>query len=455
MNIEDNNKTVERISKFIDGTISNEDQSALIELMKSDESVRDIYMEMISIDSMLDWEQTNDLETPNLETKPVESSSSASATISTATNSELGLRRRILTLQFSVAGLALLCLVLVSSLFFKGSSPAVASNTVGEGEAIAYLARMSNVNWTSKDSSASAGELLRPGWLKFSTGRVELDFLEGTNVIIEGPAEIGLKGNNRLYLKSGTIIVQSSQESFSIETASQVLDIQEALVGVSAKETHSEFHLFSGVAKFQNELQTADTPNLEVNTAIKFPNASLASPENFEINPGQFPTFEKIKGRENQTAISFLKSKPVAYGYQDAQHDLKSSFSVSADGNELSLEGNSWKMIEINSEITEDTVLEFEFRSDAEGQIHGVGFDTDDKYQTDKQHVLFQIYGFEVRNGIGQQFNSYQGSEWKTFQIRVGRYINGPHKYLYFAADDDVTGKAKSQFRNVKIFEAK
>ena len=43
----------------------------------------------------------------------------------------------------------------------------------------------------------------------------------------------------------------------------------------------------------------------------------------------------------------------------------------------LQIEGNGWKAIDFPYTVTEDTVLEFEFRSDAEGEIHGIGFDND------------------------------------------------------------------------------
>ena len=150
--------------------------------------------------------------------------------------------------------------------------------------------------------------------------------------------------------------------------------------------------------------------------------------------------------------IDFVKQPPRSYGYQDGQFDLPSHVEVQ-NANTLRLWGNAWKMVEVNTKITRDTVIEFEFRSPRQGQIHGLGFDNDDQYKSQPQPI-FQFYGYEARQDIGQQFNDYSGSDWRKYRLRVGRYLTGLQKYLYFAADEDVTGDCESLFRNVRIYEA-
>jgi hypothetical protein len=119
-------------------------------------------------------------------------------------------------------------------------------------------------------------------------------------------------------------------------------------------------------------------------------------------------------------------------------------------GRTLHLSGNAWKMVEVDADITPDTIIEFEFRSPREGQIHGFGLDNDDTYSS--AEPIFQIYGYEARRDIGQQFNDYSGDGWRLYRFPVGRYLTGPRRYLYFAADEDVTGEAESFFRNVRIY---
>ncbi|RMG15754.1 MAG: hypothetical protein D6728_00050, partial [Cyanobacteria bacterium J055] len=62
-----------------------------------------------------------------------------------------------------------------------------------------------------------------------------------------------------------------------------------------------------------------------------------------------------------------------------SNQDIAPSLTISPDMTQVEISGNSWKKVDLGNgyTITENTILEFDFQSTAEGEIHGIGFDTD------------------------------------------------------------------------------
>ena len=121
----------------------------------------------------------------------------------------------------------------------------------------------------------------------------------------------------------------------------------------------------------------------------------------------------------------------------------------------VEIEGNGWKSLHIVSKtITTNTILEFEFQSESEGEIHGIGLDNDDNY-LNSEDQLFQLFGSQSNFG-NQVFNDYQTSDgWKTYSINVGNYFTGDIDRITFVNDDDTTNPTNiSQFRNISLFES-
>lgn len=109
--------------------------------------------------------------------------------------------------------------------------------------------------------------------------------------------------------------------------------------------------------------------------------------------------------------------------------------SIQDSGQTLSIRGNGWKKIDFAYDITAQTVLEFEFKSTKPGEVHGIGFDTDNRISPDR---TFQLYGSE--NWGINQFRTYasRAGEWVRYQIPVGQFYTGSMQYLTFTNDHDV-----------------
>ncbi|MEM9835297.1 MAG: M12 family metallo-peptidase [Bacteroidota bacterium] len=158
------------------------------------------------------------------------------------------------------------------------------------------------------------------------------------------------------------------------------------------------------------------------------------------------PYVEPRNDSTNCAAMDFLTTSIISYGMNQ---DVGTSV-VSENGQQLLIANNAWKAVAIDYSITSNTVLEFDFKSTIEGEIHGIGMDDD-------MHIsptyTFQLYGTQSW-GVND-FNDYPGNgQWKTYRIPIGEFMTGQANYLFFAADHDVgTRNGNSFFRRVRIHE--
>jgi hypothetical protein len=141
-----------------------------------------------------------------------------------------------------------------------------------------------------------------------------------------------------------------------------------------------------------------------------------------------------------------------AIGSYGGSQDAGGSATTENSGASLHLAGNTWKKIDLVYTVTPDTILEFDFRSSTQGEIHGIGLDTDEAISANR---TFQLYGTQVW-GI-QDYKDYGSAApgYKHYRIPVGQYYTGPMNNLFFVNDHDVgRPNAESYFHNVKLSES-
>ncbi len=144
----------------------------------------------------------------------------------------------------------------------------------------------------------------------------------------------------------------------------------------------------------------------------------------------------------------------VALDFNDYQissfsnQDQAGNFSIQNGGASLSLQNNTWKEISYNYTVTANTVIEFEFSSTGQGEIHGIGFETNTTLTSSN---YFRVYGTQ-NYGVGN-YDNYGGSGTKTYTIPVGNFYTGNMNRLIFINDNDAGSGNTSIFSNVKIYE--
>jgi hypothetical protein len=146
-------------------------------------------------------------------------------------------------------------------------------------------------------------------------------------------------------------------------------------------------------------------------------------------------------------ALTFAEGDILSYG---GPQDENPEVSILDGGATVQIVGNGWKKVVVNYDITPDTVLEFDFQSGAMGEIHGIGFDTDDTINNPIQ--AFNLYGSQT---WGDQTYAYTAApNVQHFVIPVGQTLSGFYDFLTFVHDHDVNNpNAESVFSNIRIYE--
>ncbi|TVZ51397.1 T9SS type A sorting domain-containing protein [Dokdonia sp. Hel_I_53] len=130
-----------------------------------------------------------------------------------------------------------------------------------------------------------------------------------------------------------------------------------------------------------------------------------------------------------------------------SNQDAAGTFSTGNNGASLSLTNNTWKTIALDYNITSQTVLEFDFSSSSEGEIHGIGFETNNTLTSSRYFKVHGTQNYGVTN-----YNTYAGGT-TTYVIPVGSFYTGPANQLVFINDNDGGFGNTSTFSNVKIYE--
>lgn len=454
------------ISAFLDGLLTEEEKQNFLASLESDESIRDLFLEMMNTDSLLQWEHGQTEPLPDILTL----ASPIKHPITNIDPGAVSARKQLAVMRYALALTVAICVCLVGLLVMdSNSTQAIAQFDSNDGVPAAMIIEEQNAIWEQTEWTQDVSKPLVPGWLKLKSGRALIDFLGGTTIALEGPAELGINANNRAFLKSGRLAVvgTSRAHKFTLTTENLTILSKSANFGlIENPDEQAELHVFEGSVTVslsqaqpdadvtQNQVPSpVDSIKIEAGESIVFDHSGQEIARQL-ADQSAFPTRNQFSVADppgDIPAIDFTEYQIKPYSFQDGQYELPTDYQLIEQGKGIRLWGNAWKIIEINREITPNTVIEFDFRCAHEGQIHGFGFDSDNHY--DDQNYVFQIYGYEARPGIGQQFNTYTGTDWKRFRIRVGRYHVGKQRYLYFLADEDVIARAESQFRNVRIYE--
>ncbi|WP_299252982.1 T9SS type A sorting domain-containing protein [uncultured Aquimarina sp.] len=130
-----------------------------------------------------------------------------------------------------------------------------------------------------------------------------------------------------------------------------------------------------------------------------------------------------------------------------SNQDNAGNFSIESGGDALSLSNNTWKFIGLNYNVTANTVIEFDFSSTSQGEIHAVGFENDNSLTSSRYFKVHGTQNYGVTN-----FDNYS-SGTTTYVIPVGSFYTGSMDRLVFINDNDGGSGNNSIFSNVKIYE--
>jgi hypothetical protein len=170
------------------------------------------------------------------------------------------------------------------------------------------------------------------------------------------------------------------------------------------------------------------------------------------------------QGMKRQTRVMVTKSDfgPPMPAIHLKGHGIKSyggnqdqgGFHYHDYGRTVELGNNAWKKIDINIPIYAGTILAFDFKSTIQGEIHGIGFDSDDSISS---NLTFRLWGTQSW-GISTYADIYpqQGRDgYVHYEIPVGRHFTGNATRLTFVTDNDGGTRSNSFFKNIVIIQPK
>ena len=209
--------------------------------------------------------------------------------------------------------------------------------------------------------------------------------------------------------------------------------------------------------------QTASTHNgiaeigsrdviLESYSTVPFTQQMLQSPDGkyiaYDTTATSMTGFFNESLYNGAAAVDFDSYTIQSYG--GAGQDLNpTQYAKMDDGYTLRMWGNNWKAIAYSYNVTSNTVLEFDFRSDgAQAEINGVALDENLGISTDR---LFRVYGTQAWGYA--DYDNYSGSSWKHYFIPVGLYYTGLMQYIGFSNDADAGQSTSVYYRNIRVHE--
>ncbi len=128
---------------------------------------------------------------------------------------------------------------------------------------------------------------------------------------------------------------------------------------------------------------------------------------------------------------------------------------VTNAGENFELDGNLWKRVLVNYNVTANTVLEFDYRSTLQPEIAAIGFDNDSAFNNDNDR--FFVYGSQL-GGISYSAPiptyQYSGSgNYEHVTIPIGTFFTGNFSHMTFINDSDALPRGNSQYQNVFLRE--
>lgn len=158
------------------------------------------------------------------------------------------------------------------------------------------------------------------------------------------------------------------------------------------------------------------------------------------------------------------------------------STTISDGGRTVKLFGNQWRYLDYSYDVTTETMLTFEFKSTAEGDIHGIGLETAGSGQNSDR--IFRVYGTQpwgvnvTSKPISEPYYD-QSDGWRRYTVPLGEVYDSRGGTFQATAmafvmdcdptDDTASGTsdqrcksqdadgnptATSHFRNVEVYEA-
>ena len=250
--------------------------------------------------------------------------------------------------------------------------------------------------------------------------------------------------HDKYWNKMGQGIYDTEQYSNSEFTNNVIYNSQIDAPSVHANVGENFYHPWSERADVvKNISHSATSFNLEIEEQFIIPNFSRFSSVAQNTLAKVDATSELT---ESDFSINFNQVPIKSFDTQDEDGDYRTS----ANGDTITLFGNTWKSVAVDVSITPETVLQLELKSNGAGEIVGIAFENDNSLTSSK---LYKFSGSQKWSN--DAFNYSKVDEFETIRIPVGSLNLEEIDRLVLVMDDDKPTNTISQvsFQNVRFLE--
>lgn len=144
----------------------------------------------------------------------------------------------------------------------------------------------------------------------------------------------------------------------------------------------------------------------------------------------------------------------------DTQDSRDHLMSISADGNEITASGNSWKYLTFPApfEVAKTTVLKFDFTLEEESEIHYICL-LNQVYLHDGRTDCFSTAGTSTHStSAGKKLEYTAQGQTKSYEIMLGHYFTGEVQHLGLVIENNVGSndferiQGQSTWTNIEIY---
>jgi hypothetical protein len=265
MNLREQYEMAGTIGDLLKGKLDANGTSQFLKLLESDAEACQFYSHLIRLDTTLDWlygaapsRNASFLET-TIAAPSTHQSSSAFHTETRPVKVLTTLGKGFGHVSSLVSRPLLYCIALVA-LCLYGTFALVAWNlrpdqlpsaAHGNDVTVAMISSAADVHWSHQASRKADNSAIRSGEaLKIESGIIELELSAGTKLVVEGPADWSIEGQNSVSLRAGKLIARVPTQAigFTVVTPkAEIVDLGTEFAVEVDKDQNAELHVFTGI----------------------------------------------------------------------------------------------------------------------------------------------------------------------------------------------------------------
>jgi Concanavalin A-like lectin/glucanases superfamily/FecR protein len=313
------------LSELVDGSLAADDRERLSKYLADDADALDDYCRWMQLHAFLslDFQHSNNLAfSPPL-------AAGRSKTLKSRSEGILNDRGRWWTAAVLIAVAA--SVILVVSIFV-GKESGISTNTITQAmesaspgskladdfnrmssDSVAVLASVADATGSGV-SSLTIGAPVPAGRFALKSGLVQLEFLSGANVVVEGPAELELKSTKLIVCHRGKLRVRVPEQAkgFSVDTPHhRAVDLGTEFAVSVGEGNASEVHVFQGRVELFDLDKIRRSVNSSASETLRFGAGLRTSGDGSEVriaaDSDEFIDVErmlKIQSKEGQSRYS-------------------------------------------------------------------------------------------------------------------------------------------------------